>query len=79
MLTLKIKISENVYDKFINLLSKFNKEDIEIIGENQEYLRNKKYLTEEYEDIINGKASFLEINEAEERIEKIIRKHEDKV
>lgn len=77
MHTLRLKISDKVFDKIIWLLSKFSKEEVEIINEDAEFFENQKYLQEELDAIQNGNAKFLEFEEVERKLEDIIKKHED--
>ncbi len=79
MHTIKLRINDRIYDRLIWLLSKFNKDEIEIITENSELFENKKYLESELNEIINGNATFIDINEADSRLEKIIKKHENSI
>ena len=76
MHTIRLKISDKIYDKIIWLLSKFNKDEVEVITESHEFTENKKYLEQELKEIKEGKAKFLSFEEAEERLEKVIKKHE---
>lgn len=75
---LKLRISDQVFDKLIWLLGKFSKEEVEIIDDDIEYQANKKYLHQEYREIMDGTADFINIQEAETRLEKIVKKHEDR-
>jgi hypothetical protein len=77
MQTIRLRINDKIYDKLIWLLSKFSKDEIEIIPESEDFIRNRKYLAGELNEIISGEATFMELNEAEERLENIIRKHEN--
>lgn len=77
MQTIRLRINEKIYDKLIWFLSKFSKDEIEIIPENEEYIRNRKYLSGELDEIIHGKATFLEMNEAESKLENVIKKYEN--
>lgn len=79
MHTLKLKIDDKVYDKLIWLLGKFTKDEIEIIMDENETQETKKYLQDELNDMISGKASYLSVNETEQRLETIIRKHEGRI
>lgn len=79
MHTLKLRVNDGVYDKLMWLLSKFNKDEVEIIPETSEYAKNQKYLASELNEIRNGKAKFVEMDEAEQRLENIIKKHEDSI
>ena len=69
MQTLRLKVNDDVYDKLIWFLNKFSKDEIEIISETEEFIRNQKYLAVELDEIVTGTAKFLELNEAEERFE----------
>ena len=76
MHTIRLKINDNVYQKVMGLLNKFDKNELEIIPESNDYAENKKYLDTELEEIINEKATFISMEEAEARLEERIRKHE---
>ncbi len=73
--TIKLRINDKVYDRLIGLLSKFNREELEIIPEDAEFIKNQKYLAAELSEIKEGKATFVDIDEAEERLGKIISKN----
>ena len=79
MHTIRLRINDRIYDKLIWLLSKFNKDEIEIITENSEFIENQKYLTSEFNEIIQGKPLFVDINEVDERLEKIIVRNENTI
>lgn len=53
-------------------MSKFGKDEIQIINEKEHFLSNKKYLENELSEIENGKASFVSESKLEERLNKII-------
>ena len=78
MHTIRLKISDKIYDKIIWLLSKFSKDEVEVITESHEFIENKKYLEQELKEIKEGKAEFLSFEEAEQRLEKVIKKHENR-
>ncbi len=77
MQTVRLRINDRVYDKLICLLSKFNKDEIEIISESTEFLDNQRYLHSELNEIIQGKANFIGVAEAEDRLGKIIARNEN--
>ena len=79
MQTIRLRINDRIYDKLIWLLSKFNSDEIEIITENADFIENQKYLTSEFNEIIQGKAVFVDINEVNERLEKIIARNENTI
>jgi len=72
MHTIQLKISDKVYDKFIWLLSKFNKEEIEIVSESSDFTATKNYLHKELSEIENGKATFMSQQEFESRLNGIV-------
>jgi galactitol-specific phosphotransferase system IIB component len=72
MYTIQLKISEKVYDKFIWLLSKFTKDEIEIVSESSDLLVTKKYLQQELNEIESGKANFISQEELENRLDEIV-------
>ena len=79
MQIIRLRINDRIYDRLIWLLSKFNKDEIEIISENDEFIENQRYLNSELNDIIQGKANFVDINEVNERLETIITRNENTI
>jgi hypothetical protein len=71
MRTLQIKINDKIYDKFVWLISKFSKDEVEIISESQDFLATKEYLQKELDEIERGEANFISQEEFEERMNKI--------
>ena len=72
MYTIQLKISDKVYDKFIWLLSKFNKEEIEIVSEQTDFISTKNYLNKELTEIENGNANFISQTDFENRLNGIV-------
>ncbi len=72
MHTIKLKISDKIYDKFTWLLSKFSKDEVEVIKEDETYNAAKIYLEKELNEINNGKASFHTIEELDKILERTI-------
>jgi len=79
MQTLRLRVNERVYDKLIWFLSKFSKDEIEIIPEDIVFKSNQKYLAGELDEILKGKANFIGLDEAEQRLESILDKHENSI
>ena len=79
MHTLRLNVNEKVYDKLLRLLGKFNKDEIEIIADTSDFTNNQKYLDHELKEILNGTAHFIELDEAEQRLENVIIKHENSI
>ena len=76
MHTLKLKIDDRVYDQFLTLLNKFTTEEVEIVMDEPHSAETKKYLQSELDEINIGEAKFLSVNEAEQQLERLIKKHE---
>ena len=79
MHTIRLKISDKVYDKLIWLLSKFNKDEIEIVSDTENYTETKEYLENELNEILNGKASFRTLEEFDKNLEDTIRANETQI
>jgi len=79
MHTVRLKVNDSVYDKLLGLLSKFNKDEVEIISETSDFVQNQNYLSDELNEILTGEARFIEMEEAEQRLENIIKKHESSI
>ena len=72
MRTIRLKISNKVFDKFLSFLRRFTKEEIEIINEDQGFNSTKNYLQAELNDINSGNAKFISQTDLETRLDKII-------
>jgi hypothetical protein len=79
MHTIKLKINDRIYDQLIRELGKFSKDEVEIVLDEPFFVETKKYLDAALDEINSGKAKFLTVNEAEQRLENRIKKHEDRL
>jgi hypothetical protein len=77
MHTIKLKVSEKVYENFLWLLKRFREDEVEIIHEDPGFYETKKQLEGELAAIKKGEANFSSLEEADQRLEETIRKHED--
>lgn len=77
MHSLRLKIDEKIYDKLLMLLNKFSRDELEIIVDDDNFENNKKYLESELNEILDGTAKFYSVNEVEQRLESVVKKHED--
>jgi flagellar motor component MotA len=78
MQTLRLLVSDKVYDNIMQLLSKFRKEELEIITENDHYLSVQQYLQKELNEMNEGKAKYHTIEDLDNTLESMIKKHENK-
>ena len=76
MYTLQLKINDKVYEKFLWLLSKFNKDEIEILSEKNDSVSKRKYFQKELNDIVYDKEVFYSVREVEEILDKVIDEYE---
>lgn len=79
MQTIRLRVNDKVYEKLVWLLKKINKTNIEIISEDENYLKDKAYLQRELNEIDNGKAVFYSLEELEDELDKVISKHENSI
>lgn len=72
MRTIHLKIDEKIYDQFLWLLSKFNKEEVEIISDLNDFTATQSFLQKELDEITNGSAKLLTQVEFENRLDQVI-------
>jgi tRNA 2-selenouridine synthase SelU len=77
MHSVKLKIDDKIYENLLGLLRKFNKDELEIIIEDANFQEHKNYLEAELKEVNEGIATFYSVNEVEQRLDKIIKKHEN--
>ena len=70
--TVRLEISNKIYDKVLELLQQFNPEYVKVIDEND---ADKKYLSKELENIDNGTAEFISKEELDKVMEERISKY----
>ncbi len=72
----RTEANEKVYKNLIRLLSKFSKEEIQVIEENETYLSIQQYLEKELASVEDGSAEYTTIEDLENRLDATIRKNE---
>lgn len=77
MQTIRLRIHDSVYSKIMWLLKRFNKNEIEVIKENDEFISVQDYLKKELETIDSGTAEFLSLEQLDNELESTIKKYED--
>jgi hypothetical protein len=77
MRTIRLNINDKIYERLIWLLGKFSKDEVEIIAEDPAFADSKAYLETELNEMVDGKAKFVTLEDAEQRLENVIRKHEN--
>lgn len=79
MHSIRLKIDDEIYDNLIRYLRKFSRDELEIIIEDTDLKEDKKCLEKELEELSDENTRFYTLNEVEERLEKIIKRHENKI
>ena len=76
MKTVQLKIHEKVYDQVMALLKKFSKDEVELNVLGPDYEADYEYLSSELRKLDSGKAIFNTVEELEQILESLIKKHE---
>ena len=76
MQTIRLRVNEKVYKNLIRLLSKFSKEEIQVIEENDTFLSVQQYLEKELSSVEDGSAEYISIEKLENRLDATIHKNE---
>ena len=76
MQTIRLRVNDKVYKNLIRLLSRFSKEEIQVIEENDTFLSIQQYLEKELTSVEDGDAEYTSIEELENRLDATIRKNE---
>ena len=76
MQTIRLRVNDRIYKNLISLLRKFNREDIEVIEEDDSYLATQQYLEKELSTVEDGTAEYIDIEELEKSLDETLRKYE---
>ena len=79
MLTIRLQVHEAIYDKLMWLLGKFSREEIQIMPEPDNFEKNRQYLVSELDEILSGKAAFVDFEEAEKRLRELAGESENRI
>lgn len=77
MQTIRLRVNEKIYGNLMWLLTKFKKDELQVIKEDKDFLSVQAYLQDELNNIDAGDASFDTLSELEEKLEKRIKRHEN--
>ena len=77
MHTLRLHISDGIYDKLIWFLARFDKSEIEIIQEDSAFVAERDYLHKELQKIDAGEMDFVSADELNAEIENAIARYEN--
>ena len=77
MQTIRLQVNNTTYKQLMRFLSRFNKEELQIINEDQEFLSVQNYLQNELLNIEHGNAEFISLSQLDAELEDTIQKYED--
>lgn len=77
MNTVQLEINDSVYDNVMEFLSKFKKNEINIVIENSHLTKNREFIANEISKIDSGNVVLHSQEEFESRIEKILSNYEN--
>ncbi len=77
MQTIRLRVSNRIFKNLMWFLKRFNKDEIQVIQESDEFLSVQEYLKEELSKVEEGNAEFLSLDELEEDLDSTINKYED--
>ena len=76
MQTIRLRVNDRVYKNLMRLLSKFGRDDVQVIEEDENYLSIQQYLSKELSKVEDGSAEYIDVDELENTLDATIRKHE---
>ncbi len=76
MQTIRLRVNNRIYKNLMWFLSKFNKEEIQVIEEDNEFLSVQEYLEKELKMLETGTSELVSIDDIESHLETTIKKHE---
>jgi hypothetical protein len=77
MQTIRLRVNDKVYKHLMWFLSKFSKDELQIIKEDQRFLSAQKELKKGLEMLEKGQAEFIELQQLDDELEATIRRYED--
>lgn len=76
MQTIRLRVNDKTYKHLMWFLDRFNKEEIQVIREDDTFISIQEYLKKELEKIENGTAEFVSIDQLDNELETTIKKYE---
>ncbi len=77
MQTIRLRVSNRIYKNLMWFLKRFDKDEIQVIQESDEFLSVQEYLQEELSKVEEGSAKFISLDNLENDLDDTIKKHED--
>ncbi|MBN1200039.1 MAG: hypothetical protein JXA23_11850 [Bacteroidales bacterium] len=77
MHTIRLNISDSIYQKVIRFLGNFNPDEIQVIQENRNFLSIQQYLQDELNKVEEGTAEYINLEQLNHDLESTIKQYED--
>ena len=77
METIRLEFNSDIKAKILELLSSFSSDELKIIKEDEEFLKNKEMIHSRIRKIDDGKAEYSSFEELDILLEETISKYED--
>ena len=77
MQTIRMMVSDEIFDNLMWFLSRFNADEIQVINESNEYVSIRKYLQHELNQLEEGTTEYMTLEALEHQLEETINKHAD--
>lgn len=75
MQTIRLRVNDKVYKNLLWFLSKFSKDELQIIEENEEFLSVRKDLHKALDKVEKGNEDFINQKQLDDELEATIRKY----
>ena len=69
MQTIRMRVSDKVFDNLMWFLSRFNTDEIQVIKESNEYVSIQNYLQHELNQLEEGKVEYLTLEALDKQLE----------
>lgn len=76
MQTIRLRINDRIYKNILWLLGKFDKEELQIIEEDEQFISTKAYLNKELERLDLEEETLLDIDDVDDELESTIKQYE---
>lgn len=76
MQTIRLQVNNKIYKHLMWFLSRFQKDEIQIIEENQGYLSVQEYLKNELARVEEGKAEYITLDDLDKDLQSTIDNYE---
>lgn len=76
MQTIRLRVNDEIYKNLLWFLSRFGKDEIQVINEKSEFLAVQEYLKNELDQLESGTLEFVSFEELDNHLEETLRKYD---